>query len=87
MEHNIQLPTFAWRNLNFAWVAFFIIMGFLNIYIAYNFDTDTWVNFKFFGGLGLTVVFVVLQSVYLARHIIELKSPNKENSNNADITS
>lgn len=69
MENNIQLKTIIWRRLNIAWVIFFVMMGFFNIYIAYNFDTNTWVNFKFFGGLGLTVIFVLIQSFYLAKHI------------------
>jgi intracellular septation protein len=44
-------------------------MGLLNLWVAYNFDTDTWVNFKMFGGLGLMVVFVILQALFLSRHV------------------
>jgi intracellular septation protein len=50
-------------------VAFFIAMGILNLYVAFNFDTDTWVNFKLFGMLGLTLAFVIVQAFYLARHL------------------
>jgi len=59
-----------WRNLNFAWVGFFLAMGAINIYVAYNFDENTWVNFKLFGMMGLTLIFVVSQSIYLARYIV-----------------
>lgn len=69
MESNIQLKKLIWQRLNMAWVVFFLMMGCFNIYIAYNYDTNTWVNFKFFGGLGLTILFVLIQSFYLAKHI------------------
>ena len=79
MENNLQLPNFAWSKLNLAWVCFFTIMGCLNVYIAYNFDTNTWVNFKFFGGLGLTLIFVVIQSLYLSKHVITTEPQTEEN--------
>ena len=44
-------------------------MGVLNLWVAFNFDTDTWVNFKLFGGMGLMLVFVVGQALYLSRHM------------------
>jgi len=44
-------------------------MAVLNLWVAYQFDTDTWVNFKLFGGLGLMVLFVIAQALYLGRHI------------------
>ena len=69
METNIQLPDPVWTRLNASWVVFFAAMGFANLYVVYNYDTETWVNFKLFGLLGLTLVFVIVQAVYLARHI------------------
>jgi intracellular septation protein len=44
-------------------------MGFLNLYVVYNFDTETWVNFKLFGIIGLTLAFIVAQSFYIGRHL------------------
>ncbi|MAY42728.1 MULTISPECIES: septation protein A [unclassified Neptuniibacter] len=69
MGSNISLPSFAWKNLNIAWVVFFIAMGALNLFVAYTFSEEAWVNFKLFGMLGLTVIFIVLQGIYLSRHI------------------
>lgn len=69
MEKNIELPTPIWHKLNWSWILFFVVMGFANLYVVYTFDTNTWVNFKFFGVLGLTMVFVLLQAVYLSRHV------------------
>lgn len=60
----------VWKHLNMAWVAFFTAMGVINLYVAFNFDTDTWVNFKLFGMMGLTLVFVIAQSLYLAQYIV-----------------
>lgn len=71
MEGNIQVPAPIWIRLNYAWVLFFLAMGALNLYVAYYYSTDTWVNFKLFGGAFCTIVFVVVQALYLSRHLIE----------------
>ena len=69
MGAQLQLPDAIWLKLNWAWTAFFAAMGALNIWVAYNFDTDTWVNFKLFGGMGLMVVFVIAQAIYMSRYL------------------
>ena len=69
MGSQLELPEAAWRVTNWSWITFFGIMGVLNLWVAYHFDTDTWVNFKLFGGLGLMVVFVVGQALYLGRYM------------------
>jgi intracellular septation protein len=68
---SITLPKPVWRRLNLGWVLFFLSMGALNLYVMSHFDRDTWVNFKLFGMLGLTLVFIVLQSFYLSRYMTE----------------
>jgi intracellular septation protein len=67
MGQNLSLPAPAWQKLNYAWVAFFTFSGIANLYVAYNFSEDIWVNFKLFGLLGLTFVFIIAQSFYLYR--------------------
>ena len=69
MDHAVELPDPVWTRLNWAWVIYFVLMGLLNLYVVYNFDTETWVNFKLFGLLGCTIVFVVAQGFYLVRHM------------------
>ncbi len=69
MDQAISLPRAVWKQLNLAWVLFFIAAGSANLYVAYNYPEDTWVNFKLFGMLGLTLVFMVLQGLYLARYM------------------
>ena len=69
MGSQMDLPDPVWRIVNFSWVGFFTVMGFLNLWVAFNFSTSTWVNFKLFGGLGLMLVFVLAQAVYLNKHI------------------
>jgi intracellular septation protein len=70
----IQLPDSAWRKLNFSWVGFFACMGFLNLYVAFNYPTDTWVNFKLFGGMGLMLAFVIGQGLFLAKYVEQNES-------------
>jgi len=74
MEGQISLPDPVWSRLLASWIAFFAVMGALNLIVAFNFSTDTWVNFKLFGGIGLMVVFVVLQALMLARYVEEKKA-------------
>ena len=74
LSEQMQLPDAVWRRLNWSWVGFFAFMGAANLYVAYNFNTDAWVNFKLFGGMGLMLAFVVVQSLFLSRYMEEEKS-------------
>lgn len=69
MGAQMSLPDPVWRKVNFAWVGFFALMGVLNLWVAFNFSTDMWVNFKLFGATGLMLLFVLLQAAYLGRYI------------------
>jgi intracellular septation protein len=60
-----ELKPAQWTRLNLIWVAFFIIVGGINLYVAYSFSEAFWVKFKLFGMLGITLVFVLIQSVWL----------------------
>lgn len=71
MGAQVELPEVAWTRLNWAWTGFFLVMGCVNLWVAYTFDTDTWVNFKLFGSLGLMVVFIIAQAFYLSRYMEE----------------
>jgi intracellular septation protein len=71
LGEQVQLPPRVWHRLNFAWVAFFATMGLLNIWVAYTFSTDTWVNFKLFGLMGLTFAFVIGVGLWLAQYMKE----------------
>ncbi|MCG8429001.1 MAG: septation protein A [Chromatiales bacterium] len=78
MGHAVELPGAVWIRLNTAWGLFFMAMAALNLYVAYNFAEETWVNFKLFGMLGMTFLFVILQSFYIAKHIQEQQNTQKE---------
>ena len=69
MEQQVTLPDEVWSKLLWSWVGFFAVMGVLNLYVAFNFTLETWVNFKLFGGIGLMLVFVLLQALMLAKHV------------------
>jgi intracellular septation protein len=73
MEKQFTAPDFVWRNLNLSWMVFFLLMGMLNLYVAFNYSTDTWVNFKLFGSMGLMFAFVILQGLMLSKYIEEEK--------------
>jgi intracellular septation protein len=68
LSEQVQLPDPVWARLNWSWVAFFAFMGALNLYVAYNYSTDLWVNFKLFGGMGLMLLFVVAQALVMSRY-------------------
>lgn len=65
----LELPAQVWAWVNMAWAGFFAVMGGLNLYVARNFSTDTWVNFKLFGFTALMLVFVIAQGLLLARYV------------------
>ena len=69
LEDKIKLADRIWLRLNYLWISYFLIMGTLNLIVVYHFSTDVWVNFKLFGMLGLTLVFALLQGIYLSKHM------------------
>lgn len=81
----LSLPPQVWRKLNLSWALFFVVMGMLNLYVAFYYGleldeetrTDIWVNFKVFWMMGLTLVFAVGQSLLIARHVEE---PHEEDT-------
>jgi intracellular septation protein len=79
-ENEFELTDTVWKQLNLAWVIFFIVAGCANIYVAYNYSEATWVNFKLFGLFGMTFVFLVLQTLWLSRHITDTTKPGDEDS-------
>ena len=68
MGSRLQVPRSVWLRVNLMWVGFFLLSGVANLYVAFNYSTETWVDFKVFGLIGATLVFVLLQAFYLALH-------------------
>jgi len=68
-EGGLELPEHVWFKLCVAWGVFFIFKGALNLWVAYTFPTDVWVNFKLFGGMGLMLLFVIAQALWIARYM------------------
>lgn len=73
LDKQVELPDALWPRLNYAWMSFFAVMGVLNLWVAFNYSTDTWVSFKLFGGMGLMFVFIILQGMLLAKYIPDEK--------------
>lgn len=69
LSNSLTLPAIVWRRLNTMWASFFISVGFINLYVMYNYSTDDWVTFKTFGVPGLMIVFVLLQMFFLYKYI------------------
>ncbi|MBI5890670.1 MAG: septation protein A [Nitrosomonadales bacterium] len=77
LQEKITLPDTAWSQLNFSWSAFFGVLGVVNLYVAFSYSTDAWVNFKLFGATGMMLVFVLLQSLWLSKYVEEDKKENQ----------
>lgn len=69
-QAQMELPEPVWSKLNYSWVAFFAVMGVLNIYVAYNYSLSTWVDFKLFGTTGLMFAFIIVQGLVLSKYIV-----------------
>jgi intracellular septation protein len=67
-KNEFQLSQADWRRLNLMWVAFFVVSGAANIFVAYRFPESVWVNFKLFGLTGMTLAFALLQGMWLSKH-------------------
>lgn len=66
MEKEVSIPLNIWSNLNSVWALFFLILGCVNLWVAYHCSTNTWVNFKVYGIMILMLVFSLGQAFYLA---------------------
>jgi intracellular septation protein len=85
MSHAISVPSNIWRKLTYSWGAFFIFIGILNYIVAFHYaglDDKNWVNFKLFGILGLTFVFMISQGFYLAKHATNTDKESTEDGSN-----
>ncbi|WP_237260470.1 septation protein A [Thiomicrorhabdus immobilis] len=80
MSQAISLPEAIWLRLSWLWIVFFIVSGITNLYVAFNYDTDTWVNFKLFGLMGMTLVFIIIQGLYISQYIQESDSEAEANA-------
>lgn len=76
MGEQLEMPDHAWRVMNWSWIVFFALMGMLNLWVAFHFETATWVKFKLFGGIGLFALFAVGQGLYLSRFMKEADAPD-----------
>lgn len=75
MEGAIQqsgtVPSQVWRKINIMWALFFAVMGSVNLYVAYYFSNDVWVNFKFYGITAALLLVSIVQALYLIRFMTE----------------
>ena len=69
MGSNLELPDIIWQKLNFVWIGFCVALGFLNLFVAYNYSTSTWASFKLFGITGITLAFAVLQALIISKYL------------------
>jgi intracellular septation protein len=76
LKDKLTLPPKVWNQINISWSLFFILLGVVNLYFAFNFSTDAWVNFKLFGATGMMLVFVLLQAMALSKYTQDDKECN-----------
>lgn len=77
LQDKMALPDPVWDNVNLSWSAFFAVLGIINLYVAFNYSTDAWVNFKLFGATGIMLVFILAQAAMLSKYVEEDKEENK----------
>jgi len=73
----ITLPALVWLKLNISCIIFFLGLGLINLYVVYNFDNDTWLNFKLFGMMGLNILFFMALAIYMSFHMQTSEIENK----------
>jgi intracellular septation protein len=75
MGHTVELDAALWKQLNMIWVANFAFLGAANLYVVYNYDEATWVNFKLFGMLGLTLLTAIGQALWISARTTDRNLP------------
>jgi intracellular septation protein len=80
MTKMIDAPTSIWNKLNLAWAIFLVLLGFLNLYVAFNYSENAWVNFKLFGVTSIMFIFIIGQTMALKKYLIEpVEDKSEEN--------
>jgi intracellular septation protein len=77
LQEKLTLPDPVWDNLNLAWAGFFAVLGVVNLYVAFNYSIDAWVNFKLFGATGMMLLFVIAQASMLSKYMDEDKKEDQ----------
>ncbi len=80
-DNKLQLPDHVWRNVNMSWGIFFIFLGFVNLYVAFSFSTEFWVNFKAWGMTGLNFIFLIAIFIYMYQYLKDIEQPENETNN------
>jgi intracellular septation protein len=70
LESTIELPELIWQRVNISWAIFFIFLGTINLFVAFNFH-EYWVDFKVFGSLAFTLLFAVMQVAFMQRYMLK----------------
>ncbi len=65
----IHLPKAVWGKLNLLWVANFVIVGGLNLVVAYGYSEDTWVSYKLYSSIGFTLLLTILTALLISPHL------------------
>ncbi len=78
MGHMFEAPVAVWLRVNISLIVFFALLGLINLYVAYNYATETWAFFKVFGVMGINFVFILGLVLYMSRYMIEIEQDEKE---------
>ena len=81
-DNKMQLPDPVWRKVNMSWGLYFIFLGFVNLYVAFSFSTEFWVNFKAWGMTGLNFIFLIGVFVYMYQYLKDIEEADTETNNN-----
>ena len=84
LQQNIELPDLIWRRLNTSWALFFFAMGVANLFVIFNYSTEFWLYFKLIGIIGLTILFVIFQAIFLAKYFHPKETSHKLHSTRAN---
>ncbi len=82
----LQLPPDIWSRLNLIWVVYFIVVGALNLVVAYQFSEEAWVSYKLYSAIGFTIALSAITALIVSPHIQEddNQTPNGIDNTSSD---
>jgi intracellular septation protein len=69
LGEQVELPHVIWARLNMAWIINFVVVGALNLYVAYTFSESVWVSYKLYSAIGFTLLLMVITMIIIVPHI------------------
>lgn len=78
LGNQLSVTRRVWTQLNALWIGNFVLVGALNLYVAYQYEEAFWVSYKLYSSIGFTLTVMLLTILIVAPHLREQSDEQAE---------